>query len=106
MVLMEKELKKAMAFRDQGNLKESNILLLKLIQKFPNDAYLNYQCACSYDVLGEESNAVAYYENAIIFGLSGKNLDGALLGLGSTYRILGEYEKSKNTLLKGMELLF
>lgn len=29
-------------------------------------------------------------------------LEGALLGLGSTYRTLGEYEKSRNTFLQGI----
>jgi tetratricopeptide (TPR) repeat protein len=31
-------------------------------------------------------------------------MEGAIVGLGSTYRALGEYEKSKKTFLKGMEL--
>ena len=51
-----------------------------------------------------ESEAVPYYETAIALGLSGKDLEGALLGLGSTYRTLGEYEKSKNVFMKGMEM--
>jgi hypothetical protein len=32
-----------------------------------------------------------------------KDLEGAILGLGSMYRTLGEYEKSKDTLDKGIE---
>lgn len=31
-------------------------------------------------------------------------LEGALLGLGSTYRTLGEYEKSKDVFVKGLKL--
>ncbi|MEG0440597.1 MAG: tetratricopeptide repeat protein, partial [Solibacillus sp.] len=51
----------------------------------------------------EESKAVPFYEKAIKLELSSKELEGALLGLGSTYRTLGEYEKSKSIFLKGIE---
>lgn len=54
--------------------------------------------------LGEESKAVPYYEKAIELGLSGKSLEGALLGLGSTYRTLGDYHHSKRVFEKGKEL--
>ncbi|SFB92360.1 Tetratrico peptide repeat-containing protein [Bacillus sp. OV322] len=101
---MEKELHKAIELRKGGNHKESNKLLMKLVQEFPDDASINYQCAWSFDLLGEESKAVPFYENAIKLGLSLKELEGALLGLGSTYRTLGDYEKSKRTFLKGIEL--
>ena len=101
---MDKEMTKAIELRKNGKLKESNELLLTLVKESPNDAYTNYQCAWSYDVLGKEMKAVPFYENAINLGLNGKDLEGALLGLGSTYRSLGEYEKSKSTFSKGMEL--
>ncbi|HYK75005.1 MAG TPA: tetratricopeptide repeat protein, partial [Pseudoneobacillus sp.] len=52
----------------------------------------------------EETEAVPYYENAIQLGLPDEELQGAYLGLGSTYRTLGEYEKSKEVLVKGIEL--
>lgn len=32
------------------------------------------------------------------------DMEGAVLGFGSTYRALGEYEKSKDIFLKGTEL--
>ena len=83
---------------------ESNELLLSLIKAFPKDAFISYQCAWSFDVLGEESQAVPYYELAIQLGLSGKELEAAVLGLGSSYRVLGNYEKSKNVFLKGIAL--
>lgn len=100
---MKKELEKAVDLRNSGNHKESNQLLLKLVRDFPEDASINYQCAWSYDLLGEESKAVPYYEKAIRLGLPQSELEGALLGLGSTYRTLGAYEKSKKTFLKGIE---
>ncbi|MFF2752914.1 tetratricopeptide repeat protein [Psychrobacillus sp. NPDC058041] len=101
---MQKELEQAINLRNNGKKEESNKLLLKLVKDSPFDATIHYQCAWSYDVLGEELKAVPYYEKAIELGLSQVELEGALLGLGSTYRTLGEYEKSKQVFLKGIEL--
>lgn len=101
---MEKDLDKANDLRKKGNYIESNEILLKLVQEFPDHASINYQCAWSFDLLGEEAKAVPFYEKGIRLGLPSKELEGALLGLGSTYRTLGKYKKSKKTLLKGIEL--
>ncbi|WP_225744999.1 tetratricopeptide repeat protein [Marinilactibacillus sp. Marseille-P9653] len=65
---------------------------------------MNYQCAWSYDLLREEEKAVPFYKKAIDLGLDGEDLEGALLGLASTYRTLGRYEESERTFLKGLEL--
>src|SRR5690606_664765 len=100
---MEK-LDQAISLRKQEKLTESNILLLELVKEYPNHPVINYQCAWSFDVLGEEAKAAPYYERAIELGLSGETLEGALLGLGSTYRTLGDYERSKRTFEKGIEL--
>nr|WP_066050646.1 tetratricopeptide repeat protein [Robertmurraya korlensis] len=100
---MEKELDIAINLRKSGNHKESNELLMKLVQEYAENASINYQCAWSLDLLGEEAKAVSFYENAIKLGLSSNELEGALLGLGSTYRTLGEYEKSKRIFQKGIE---
>ncbi len=102
--MMKRELEKAIHLRKNGNHKESNELLIKLVQQFPENASINYQCAWSFDLLGVEIQAVPYYEKAIQLGLSSEELEDALLGLGSTYRTLGEYEKSKDTFLKAIEL--
>ncbi|SDF69532.1 Tetratrico peptide repeat-containing protein [Fontibacillus panacisegetis] len=100
---MEKELDEAIDLRRNGNYKKSNEILIKLVQKFPDNASINYQCAWSFDLLGEEAKAVMFYENAIQLGLFSEELEGALIGLGSTYRTLGEYEKSKLIFQKGIE---
>ncbi|MFD2045428.1 tetratricopeptide repeat protein [Ornithinibacillus salinisoli] len=97
-------LEEAISLRKEGNYKKSNELLLQLVAEFQNDAHLNYQCAWSFDILGEELKAVPFYEKAIRLGLDNRDLEGALIGLGSTYRTLGEYEKSKHTFQKGMDL--
>ncbi|TQR20616.1 tetratricopeptide repeat protein [Psychrobacillus vulpis] len=101
---MRKELQQAIIWRKEGKLKESNTLLLQIVSQHPNDAFIQYHCAWSFDVLGEESKAVPYYEKAIELGLPENEMEGALLGLGSTYRVLGDYEKSKKVFLHAIKL--
>ncbi|GEN86113.1 tetratricopeptide repeat protein [Oceanobacillus sojae] len=101
---LNQQLQQAIELREKGDANQSRIIILKLLEQNPDHAFLNYQCAWSHDVLGEERTAVPYYEKAIQLGLEERNLEDALLGLGSTYRTLGEYEKSKSTFLKGIEL--
>ncbi len=104
LILNEEQLVEALELRKEDKKKESNHILLKLVEEHPDNAFINYQCAWSFDVIGEESKSVPFYEKAIKQGLSGKDLEGAILGLGSTYRTLGEYEKSEKVFLEGIEL--
>jgi len=101
---MMEQLQKAIDLRKNNKFVESNELLYKLVSEYSTNASMNYQLAWSYDVLGDEQKAVPYYEKAINLGLSSEELEGALLKLGSTYRSLGQYEKSKETFVKGIEL--
>lgn len=101
---MKEQLKQVMYLKEEGRFDESNKLLLELYKRFPNDTLVNYYCAWSFDALGEETKAIPYYKKAIQLGLAGENLEGALLGLGSTYRALGQYEKSQEIFKKGIEL--
>ncbi|WFD08690.1 tetratricopeptide repeat protein [Tepidibacter hydrothermalis] len=97
-----KKLEEAIELRKEGKLKESNEILINLAKDYPDNSVVNYQCAWSFDVLGLEKEAVPYYEKAISIGLSEKDLQGAFLGLGSTYRTLGQYQKSKEVFEKGL----
>lgn len=101
---MQKEVKRAIELRHEGKKVESNELLLKVVKEFPTSAYVNYQCAWSFDLLGKETEAIPFYEKAIDLGLSGKDLEGAILGLGSSHRALGEYDKAQTVFEKGIEL--
>ena len=96
------ELDHAIALRSEGNLEASKALLLELVALCPRDATVNYQCAWTHDAMGLEHGAAPFYEQAICCGLAGEELEGALLGLGSTYRCIGEYEKAEATLHRGM----
>lgn len=100
---MKTDLNKALDLRKSEEYKASNELLLKLVMTYPDDAVLSYQCAWSFDLLGDEVNAIPYYEKAIQLGLPSKYLEEAYIGLGSSYRTLGEYEKSKGVFLQGIK---
>lgn len=97
-----KELEIAIALREEGKLKESNEILVTLAKHYPDNSIINYQCAWSFDVLSLEKEAVPYYEKAISIGLPEIELQGAILGLGSTYRTLGKYQKSREIFEKGL----
>ncbi|MER6916164.1 tetratricopeptide repeat protein [Streptomyces sp. NPDC000594] len=97
-----RELSEAVALRERGDRasrEEARERLVRLAARFPEDAGIAYQTAWAHDVLGLEAAAVPHYERALAGGgLSGADRCEALLGLGSTYRILGRYEEAERTL--------
>ncbi|MGG1663143.1 tetratricopeptide repeat protein [Brevibacillus sp. NRS-1366] len=79
--------------------------LIELANEHPEHAKIMYECASVHDRLGLESEAVPFYETAIALGtLEKEELRGAYLGLGSTYRCIGEFEKSISLLAEGIKL--
>lgn len=98
---MTKSLQDAINLRENGQPEQARELLLALLGETPDDPNINYQLAWVHDSMGLESEAVPYYEKAISSGLSGQDRRGALLGLGSTYRTLGQYEHSMRILEQG-----
>lgn len=91
--MTKNELQKAIELRNNKKPEEAIKVLTHLLQANPNDPDINYQMAWTCDSMGKESEAVPYYEKAIANGLK-EDREGAMLGLGSTFRCLGEYEKS------------
>ncbi|HLJ82008.1 MAG TPA: tetratricopeptide repeat protein [Ktedonobacterales bacterium] len=90
------------ARQDQAILEQARALLLELSTAYPNDAEITFQTAVVHDNLGYEREAVPFYVRALEQGLAGADLERALLGLGSTYRNLGEYEHAEETLRRGV----
>ena len=90
---MKNKLAEAIALRKNNKPEEAMSLLTTLLQSYPNDPDVNYQMAWTCDFMGKESEAAPFYEKAIANGLV-EDRSGAILGLGSTYRCLGEYKKS------------
>jgi tetratricopeptide (TPR) repeat protein len=54
--------------------------------------------AFAYDREGFEAEAIPHYERAIAAGLSGEDLEKALLGLGSSLRNVDRFEESVSVL--------
>src|SRR5579872_3033681 len=90
------------ARQDQAILEQARALLLELSTAYPNDGEITFQTAVVHDNLGYEREAVPFYVRALEQGLAGADLERALLGLGSTYRNLGEYEHAEETLRRGV----
>jgi len=91
--MMDSKLKYAIEFRESGKYEESKEILLDLVEN-STDPEIFFQCAWTHDTLGLESDAIIYYEKAIALGLSGENLLGCYIGLGSSLRCTGQYEKA------------
>jgi tetratricopeptide (TPR) repeat protein len=91
------------AKQDQAILEQARTLLLELAAAYPDDAEITFQTAVAHDNLGLERESIPYYVRALAQGLSGLDLERAYLGLGSTYRGLGEYQQAEETLRRGVK---
>jgi len=104
MTSLQDKLSSAIRLRESEKHEEARQLLLELHHDFPHDPQVNYQCAWIHDLLGLEREAIPFYEKAIREGLSGDDLKSALLGMGSTYRCIGQRYKSIETLKYALTL--
>lgn len=93
---------RAAQFRRDNEPEKALEVLFELRKPSPDNPEINYQIAWTYDSMGKESDAVPFYEEALAKGLFGNDREGAFLGLGSTYRCLGEYKKSQAVLERGV----
>ncbi|MFD5182841.1 tetratricopeptide repeat protein [Streptomyces sp. NPDC058372] len=97
------QLRAAVRPREEGRPEEARELLVPLCAAHPEDAEPAYQTAWAHDVLGLEAEAVPHYRRALALpGLTSADRRGALLGLGSTYRVLGRAEEAVATLSGGV----
>ena len=96
-------LKSVLQLRKEGKLEVALQVMERLLEQEPNNATFQYQMAWCNDSLGNEKAAVPYYKRAIELGLPPEQLKGAYLGLGSTYRTLGQYEESRDVLSTALE---
>jgi len=91
---MIEKLNKAIELRSQKKYSDSEIILKELINDRPKNAQIYYHYTWLCDSMEREIDALSKYEKALELGLSGEDLKGCYLGLGSTYRCVGEYKKS------------
>ena len=101
---MEDQLRNALLLRESGQDEDARALLLDLAQRYPDNGSIQYQTASIHDSLGYEREAVPFYERALELELTNLERSGAMLGLGSTWRTLGEYERASTILREASEL--
>lgn len=85
-------IEEARALRRADELESSQQQLLALMDHFPDHPLVLFEVGGSYDVMGEEEMAIPYYRRAIAAGLEGSDLQECLVCLGSTLRVVGEFE--------------
>jgi tetratricopeptide (TPR) repeat protein len=98
----DRRLTEAVGMRESGQAEQARPLLIALAAEFPDDAEVQYQAAWVHDYLGQEEEAVPYYERALTLGLPEPELEGLVLGLGSTYRNVGRISDSLALLERGV----
>jgi tetratricopeptide (TPR) repeat protein len=95
-------MRQLMALKAEGRIEEARQHGLLQLGLKPQDAELHYEVAGLHDQLGREQDAIPLYCKAIALGLGGDALRGALLGLGSSYRSLGQHEAALTALEQGL----
>lgn len=75
--------------------------LKDLIAAHPHVAEIAYQLAWTLDSVGREAEALPHYESAIVLGLAPNEQSGALIGMGSTLRNLGQLDRAVEVLTSG-----
>ncbi|HEX2861961.1 MAG TPA: tetratricopeptide repeat protein [Lacunisphaera sp.] len=88
------ELDAIVGARAHGQFGEILPRLRQLDARHPNVAEIAHQLAWTCDMLEREAEALPWYEKAVALGLPRNELAGALLGLGSTLRRLGQLDRS------------
>lgn len=91
---IEETISKAKQLRQDDELESSQELLLQLLEEYPDDPLVLFEVGGSYDVMGEEPQAIPYYRQAIDEGLDGQELEECLVCLGSSYRNVGRFDDS------------
>lgn len=98
--MIEETITRAKKLRRQDELEASQELLLDLLTEHPDNPLVLYEVGGSYDVMGEEQEAIPYYQQAIAAGLEGNDLQECLVCLGSSQRNVGDFEEAVQTLEK------
>jgi len=88
--------------RAEGRYPEALALALSQLPASPENGSLLHLIASLHDVQGLEQQAIPYYQAAINHLPTGRELQEAYLGLGSSYRALGQYAESLATFDQGL----
>jgi tetratricopeptide (TPR) repeat protein len=102
MPVIEETIARAKKLRREDELEASQELLLDLLVEHPKNPLVLYEVGGSYDVLGEEKQAIPYYQQAIKAGLEGDDLQECLICLGSSHRNVGNVDDAVAVLEKAV----
>jgi len=97
----KEELDAVIAARHGGALAVTLPRLEQLAERYPNIPEIHYQIAWTCDTDGQPAGAIPHYEKAIAQGMSPIELSGAMLGLGSSLRLTGAFDRSEKVLRDG-----
>jgi len=95
------ELDAIVGARAHGQFNEILPRLVALDGKHPHVAEIAYQIAWTLDTLARPAEALPHYERAVALGLPPNEHSNALVGLGSTLRALGHFDRSAEVLRSG-----
>ncbi|MGN7312108.1 tetratricopeptide repeat protein [Alkalicoccobacillus gibsonii] len=95
--------REAITHLDHGEYKKAQTLLLTLVKEKPNEAELQFYLASTYDGLGQETEAIPHYQQAIELGLTGINYEKAYVQLGSSLRCIGKYAEAEKIFHSGLK---
>lgn len=98
-----KTIDRAKALRSDELLEESQQLLLDLLEQYPYDPQVLFEVGGSYDVMGEEGQAIPYYRRAMEKGLTGSDLQECMVCLGSSLRVTGKFDDAVEILEEAVE---
>lgn len=98
------ELNQVFATRDRSHMAPTIEKLLRVLDKFPEEAEVLYEVGGAFDTDGQETIAADYYQRALDAGLEGKWLRQCYLQYGSTLRNLGRFDESLALLKEGLAL--
>jgi tetratricopeptide (TPR) repeat protein len=101
--MIEETIERAKALRRDDELEASQEVLLELLSEHPDHPLVLFEVGGSYDVMGEESRAIPFYRRALDAGLSGDDRQECLVCLGSSLRVVGEFEEAVETLEEAVE---
>ncbi|MFN2223185.1 MAG: tetratricopeptide repeat protein [Chloroflexota bacterium] len=97
-------LERAKELRREDKLEESQDLLFELLDELPEDPDVLFEVGGSFDVLGLEPEAIPYYRQAIENGLEGEALTECMICLGSSQRLVGDFQDAVETLEEAVQL--
>ncbi|RXJ04421.1 hypothetical protein DS745_03280 [Anaerobacillus alkaliphilus] len=96
-------LTEAISLLEANNYEAAREILDKLLEADPEDSQVNFYYGSFHDGLGNEREAIPYYEKALANDIQGPNREMAYVQLGSSLRCIGEYEKAMKILSNGLQ---